>query len=107
MKRISYKNDLEICFDKIKPFINICKITGKEELCNITIRYIPNEYILEIGSYREYFNKVFNEYIEDICSNVYDELNSLLQPLELEVIVYLEEGEGLTPWRVKKISKKI
>ena len=57
MKRISYKNDLEICFDKIKPFINICKITGKEELCNITIRYIPNEYILEIGSYREYFSR--------------------------------------------------
>ena len=93
-------NNTEITFKKIKPFYNICPITEMKEEVNVEIIYKPDKYLLEIGSYREYFNKKFNCYIEELAQMVYNEIQKTIYPKELVVRVYLDE-EKLTPWIVK------
>ena len=93
-----------INFNRIKPFYNICKVTGKRQLVNIKIDYIPDKYLIEIGSYRKYFKKEFNMYIEEICSSVSDLINELVKPKYLSVTVYLEGNISLTDWSVTKIT---
>lgn len=103
MKKIKYPFNGIIHFEKIDSFVNICKVTGKTELCNVEIIYRPNVYILEIGSYREFFHQQFNMYIEELCEYVFEHINTLINPKELKVIIYLtEENKDLTPWTVTK-----
>lgn len=107
MKAIKFKFDGVISFGRIKPFKNTCKVSGKEEWCNIEIEYKPDENILEIGSYREYFEEQTNLLIEDICSTVAEEIFKVIRPKWLKVTVYLEGNPDLTDWKVsKKLTKK-
>ena len=101
MKTIQYatKHKIVISFDKIKPFYNICKVTGMKEKCNVTLSYIPNKKILEIDSYRNYFDKLFNMYIEEIATTTFEDIWKHLKPKYLNVTVYLEDKK-LTPWSV-------
>ena len=102
MKRIvtPTKKEMLIRIEKIRPFINVCKVTSEKELCNITVEYVPDKYVLELESYRQYFNKTFNMYIEEIAESVFNKINSLIKPKKLIVRVYLED-EKLTPWSVE------
>ena len=101
MKKIKYDSayDLNIKFEKIKPFYNVCRVTGVKEKCNIIIEYTPSLYILEIESYRDYFNKVFNMYIEELAETTFDKIFKLIKPKHLKVTVFLEDKK-LTPWSV-------
>ena len=94
MKRIKWicdtdSQEIKIRFGKIRPFQNICKVTGRLEHMNAEIEYIPNKYLLEIGSYREGVGKT-----------IFDEIDSLIKPKALKVIVYLED-KYLSPWNVE------
>lgn len=103
MKSIKYHFNGEIHFDKITPFINICKVTGKTEEVNVEVTYTPSEKIIEIGSYREYFHQQFNMYIEELCDEVFNHINNLVEPKELTVTIYLTaDNKDLTPWKVTK-----
>ena len=94
---------MSISIKKIKPFVNVCKVTGQKENCNVEIEYIPDRRLVELASYREYFEKGFNEYIEKLCENVFNELEKLLQPKYLRVRIYMDEAT-LTPWHVEMIT---
>ena len=54
--------------EQIKPFINVCKVTGEQEHMNIEITYVPKDNIIELGSYREFFEQGFNDYIDYILT---------------------------------------
>ena len=88
-----------IHIDRIKPFFNKCKVSGINEMCNIEISYIPDKYVLELASYRTFFEQGFNLYIEELAEMVYDKISSLIHPKELRVEVFLIEPR-LTPWSV-------
>ena len=88
-----------IKYEKIKPFKNICVVTGVLEECNIEIEYIPNKKVLEIASYREFFEQKFNMYIEEIAETVFKTISELIEPKYLRVSVFLEDS-NLTPWSV-------
>lgn len=103
MKKIKYKFDGLIHFKKIDSFVNICKVTGKTELCNVEIEYRLREHILEIGSYREFFHQPFNMYIEELCDHVFNHIKDLIDLISLKTTIYLtKENKDLTPWAVTK-----
>ena len=89
-----------ITFDKIKPFYNNCPVTKMREEVNIEIDYVPNDYLLEIESYRKFFSGTFDCYIEELAKVAYDEITFAIAPKELRVRVYLTE-QLLTPWKVE------
>ncbi len=101
MKTIKYKSKLplKINIGKIKPFFNICKVSGKKEECNIEVEYIPNDTLIELESYREKFTKDFNLYIEELAELIFEMIWNSTSPKYLKVIIFLEE-ESLTPWSV-------
>jgi len=85
--------------EKIKPFINICKVTGETEEMNIEITYVPKDKIIELGSYREFFEQGFNDYVEKLAMDFFNILDETIRPHQLSVKVYLDE-KTLTPWSV-------
>ena len=95
----TFSKKCRIKIHKIKPFINICRVTGKKEKCNVEVEYCPNFKFIELESFREYFKQEFNEYIEDLCLKVFNQINYLISPRELKVTVFLID-EKLTPWEV-------
>lgn len=102
MKSIDFcsKKKIKIRFEKIKPFVNYCKVTGDKEFCNIVTEYIPNNKVLDIIEYRKFFDKEFNDLIENIALIVYDEISKTIQPSYLKVTVFLEGNQQLTDWSV-------
>ena len=89
-----------ITFEKIKPFTNVCVVTGISEAVNVKVRYIPNEKVIDICSYREFFEKWnSNLAIEDIADVIFHEIKDSANPKALEVEVYLDDIR-LTPWSV-------
>lgn len=99
-------NKLKIRFEKITPFVNYCKVTGKKELCNIVTEYIPNTKVLEITEYRNFFNREFNELIENIAIIAFEEILKTIEPLYLKVTVFLEGNTNLSDWSVTIESNK-
>lgn len=99
---LSEKVGRVIRFDRIKPFKNICKVTGVEEMCNVVTEYAVGggNKVVDIVEYRKFFDHTFNELIEDIAKKVYDEIMQSAQPEWLRVTVYLEGNQHLTDWSV-------
>lgn len=97
-----------IKFGRIKPFKNICKVTGVEELCNIVTEYCvgSEKKVIDVVEYRKYFDHTFNELIEDIAKKVYDEIMQSAKPKWLRVEVFLEGNPHLTDWSVEIDSRR-
>lgn len=91
--------ELFIKIEKIKPFFNICKVSGIREEVNIEVEYIPDTLLIELESYRAFFKQEFNEYIENLAFTIHEQITDLVKPKQLKVTVYLTE-EKLTPWSV-------
>ena len=62
--------------------------------------------VVDIVEYRQFFDRTFNELIEDIARLVYDEINKSIQPRWLRVTVYLEGNAHLTDWSVTIDSRE-
>lgn len=100
-KKILYKGpSCRIKIDKIKPFRNICLVTNLSENCNLEIDYVPYKYVVEMGSYRDYFKQNFNLLIEDLASKIFRDFNRKIKPKQLKVTLYMTD-ELLTPWSVE------
>ena len=90
-----------IRISKIKPFRNKCKVTGDEELLNVTLSYTPKGgKVVELGSYRKFFDRKFNMYVEDIAVLVWNRLQSQLNPASMTLVIWMEDPM-LTPWSVR------
>ncbi len=69
-------------------FTCLCPRSGYPDFATIKIKYIPDQYIVELKSLKLYLNKYRNQYIshEEATNKIYDDLYNLLQPRFLEVI---------------------
>lgn len=69
-------------------FSSLCPVTGQPDSAFLSIRYIPGKYCVETKSLKYYMasyrnTKAFNE---EVVNRVLDDLVSLLDPQEIEVI---------------------
>ena len=92
--------DSVIEFGRINPFANVCKETGDFEFVNIVTIYHPDDKLIEIGSYRKFFDRPFNLHIEGIAKLAIDEIVKTVNPKRCVVKVFLEGNEDLTDWNV-------
>lgn len=98
-----------IRFERIKPFENICKVTGVRESVNVVTEYKvgKKKKVVDIVEYRKFFDRQFNELIEDIAKIVFDEVMQSAEPEWLRVEVYLEGNPHLTDWKVTIDSREL
>ena len=87
-----YPDVTTIVVSRLRPFLNICKVVGNEEYCNIRLEYRPNKKLLDVASLRQYFydNEPFNDTIEGIAQRVYKEIVRTIDPLYVKLHVYVE-----------------
>ncbi|NPA16430.1 preQ(1) synthase [Persephonella sp.] len=69
-------------------FTCLCPRSGYPDFATIKIKYVPDEYIVELKSLKLYLNKYRNQYIshEEATNKIYSDLYQLLKPKFLEVI---------------------
>ncbi|MDQ7024245.1 MAG: preQ(1) synthase [Anaerolineae bacterium] len=68
-------------------FTAVCPMTGQPDFATITIRYIPNERVVESKSLKMYLWSFRNEGIfhEHVTNQIMDDLIAVLDPLEIHV----------------------
>ena len=69
-------------------FTCVCPKTGFPDFATIFIKYVPDQYCVELKSLKLYINKFRNEgvYHEDVSNRILDDLVKLLNPFEMEVV---------------------
>ncbi len=79
-------------------FTCVCPATGQPDFANITIRYIPDERILESKSLKLYLWSYRNEGVfhEHVTNVILDDMVSVLKPRWCEVIANFSVRGGIS-----------
>ncbi len=69
-------------------FTCLCPRSGFPDFANIYIRYVPDQWCVELKSLKLYINKFRNDKIfhEDVTNRILEDLVDLLDPWEIEVV---------------------
>lgn len=69
-------------------FTCVCPRSGFPDFATIRIRYIPDQWCVELKSLKLYINGFRNDRIfhEDVTNQILDDLVNLLDPWEIEVV---------------------
>lgn len=98
IKEFDIDKDLEIWPNKHKKnyvikitlpeFCCLCPRSGYPDFATIYVEYIPNELVVELKAIKLYINSFMNRNIshEDSANEIYDVLNTKLQPKWLKVV---------------------
>ena len=66
----------------------MCPVTGQPDFATITLRYIPDQYCVEMKSLKLYYLAYRNKgiFYEGVVNTICDDLVSVLSPQKLTVI---------------------
>jgi 7-cyano-7-deazaguanine reductase len=69
-------------------FTCLCPRSGFPDFATINIKYVPDQYCVELKSLKLYINKYRdqNVYHEDVVNVIMDDMLKLLDPFEIEVV---------------------
>jgi 7-cyano-7-deazaguanine reductase len=69
-------------------FTCVCPRSGFPDFATIKIKYVPDQFCVELKSLKLYINKFRDEKIfhEDVTNQILDDLVELLDPWEIEVV---------------------
>ncbi|KAA0005339.1 MAG: NADPH-dependent 7-cyano-7-deazaguanine reductase QueF [Thermoplasmata archaeon] len=98
--------EIELIFPE---FTSLCPRSGYPDFATIRIKYIPDEYIVELKSLKLYLNSYRDKYIthEEATNKIYEDLKKLLKPRFIEVIGEFNVRGGIkTIVRVSSEKKK-
>ena len=97
---------VEITFPE---FTCLCPRSGYPDFALIRIMYIPDQFIVELKSFKLYLNQYRSIYIshEEVTNKIYRDLHSALKPKSLEVIGdFNPRGNVKTIIKVSSSEKK-
>ena len=79
-------------------FTSLCPVTGQPDFATITVRYVPDEWCVEMKSLKLYFFAYRNKgiFYEGVVNTICDDLVSVLQPQKLTVIGAFNARGGTT-----------
>jgi 7-cyano-7-deazaguanine reductase len=91
------KRDIEIKIDQ-PEFTSVCPISGLPDFGCITIRYIPNDKIVELKSMKYYLLQYRNVgiFYEHVVNRILDDLVSVVHPKYMEVLGTFTPRGGIT-----------
>ena len=102
------ESDYEISIT-FPEFTCLCPRSGYPDFATISIRYVPDQKIVELKSFKLYLNAFRDEHIshEEAVNRIYSELNKRLKPRFLEVVGdFNPRGNVKTVVRVSSDSGK-
>ena len=94
-----YKGQRDIVITISQPeFTSVCPMTGLPDFGTITIRYTPDQYIVELKSLKYYLLQFRNVgmFYEHVSNRILDDLVAVLKPKRMEVTGQFTSRGGLT-----------
>ncbi len=84
--RYRQKRDIDIII-KNPEHTSVCPMTGLPDMGNITIRYVPDQHIIELKSLKFYLLQYRNVgiFYEHIVNRILDDLVDVLKPKKMSV----------------------
>jgi 7-cyano-7-deazaguanine reductase len=69
-------------------FTSVCPVTGQPDFATITIRYVPDQWCVEMKSLKLYFHAYRNRgiFYEAVTNSILDDLVTTTQPRKMTVI---------------------
>ena len=91
------ERDIEIKIDQ-PEFTSVCPISGLPDFGCVTIRYIPNDKIVELKSMKYYLLQYRNVgiFYEHVVNRILDDLVSVVHPKYMEVLGTFTPRGGIT-----------
>lgn len=88
-------------------FTCLCPRSGYPDFATIKVEYIPDEYVIELKSFKLYLNRYRNRHIshEDATNYIYTDLKKTLKPKFIQVIGDFEPRGNLKT--AIKVSSRI
>jgi len=99
LEPIEYRGKKGVEIEIVNPeFTSLCPMTGLPDFGKITIRYIPNKYIIELKSLKYYFLQFRNAgiFYEELTPLILEHLKSKLKPKEMTVIAEFTPRGGIS-----------
>ncbi|MCK4763736.1 MAG: NADPH-dependent 7-cyano-7-deazaguanine reductase QueF [Candidatus Aminicenantes bacterium] len=89
-------------------FTSLCPKTGLPDSGTITIRYLPDKFIVELKSLKYYFLQFRNTgiFYEHLTALILDHLAATLQPFEMTVEAEFTPRGGISTKVVSEFKKK-
>ncbi len=84
-----YAGKRDIVVEIVQPeFTSLCPMTGLPDFATITIRYVPDRYIVELKSLKYYLLQYRNVgiFYESLVNRILDDLVAVVNPRRMEVI---------------------
>ncbi len=84
-----YAGKRDIVVEIVQPeFTSLCPMTGLPDFATITIRYVPDRYIVELKSLKYYLLQYRNVgiFYESLVNRILDDLVAVINPRSMEVI---------------------
>ena len=94
-----YKAERNIEIEIDQPeFTSVCPISGLPDFGRITIRYMPNDMIIELKSMKYYLLQYRNVgiFYEHVVNRILEDLVSVLRPKYMEVLGTFTPRGGIT-----------
>lgn len=95
--------------DIVNPeFTSLCPKTGLPDYGTITIKYLPDQYIVELKSLKYYFLQFRNAgiFYETLTPLILDHLVSVLDPLEMSVEAHFTSRGGISSTVISTYTRK-
>ncbi len=100
LEPIPYENKNKNTWVEISnpEFTSLCPRTGLPDLGTITIKYLPDQYIVELKSLKYYFLQFRNTgiFYENLTTLILEHLVKVLQPFEMIVEAKFTPHGGIT-----------
>lgn len=99
LEPIEYRGKKGVEIEIVNPeFTSLCPMTGLPDFGTITIKYIPNKYIIELKSLKYYFLQFRNAgiFYEELTPLILEHLKSQLNPLEMTIIAEFSSRGGIS-----------
>lgn len=89
-------------------FTSVCPMTGLPDYGTITVRYQPDEKIIELKSLKFYYLQYRNVgmFYELVVNKILDDLSTVLEPLYMEVTGKFSSRGGISSTATAVYSKK-
>lgn len=100
LEPIPYQNKSKNTWVEIinPEFTSLCPKTGLPDYGKISIKYLPNKYIVELKSLKYYFLQFRNTgiYYENLTKLILDHLKKVLDPIEMIIEAEFTPRGGIT-----------
>jgi len=91
------QRDIEITINQ-PEFTSVCPMTGLPDFGNITIKYIPNNKIIELKTFKFYLLQYRNVgiFYEHVVNHILNDLVKVISPKQMEITGNFTARGGIT-----------